>query len=85
MPGAPPNLVNRSNKIGTKSNVAAAGSWKNANTFEMTWQYLETPHSDTVTCNFENNKLRLEFKNSLMDKMGNFTETRPMLKGSLIA
>lgn len=85
MPGAPPNLVNGNNKIATKSKVAAAGVWKDENTFEMIWQYLETPHSDTVSCHFENNGLRLEFKNSLMGKMGNFTETRPVLKGSLIA
>lgn len=84
MPGDPPNLVNGHNKITTKAKVAAAGVWKDENTFEMTWLFFETPHGDTVTCHFENNSLRLEFKNSLIGKMGSFTESRPVLKGTLI-
>ncbi|MBC7828286.1 MAG: serine hydrolase [Chitinophagaceae bacterium] len=82
IPGAPPNLVNGNNKLTVNSKVAAAGLWKDENTFEMILQYFETPHSDAVTCYFENNSLRLEFKNSLMGKVGSFKETRPVLKGT---
>lgn len=85
MPGGPPNLVTGHNKMSIKSKVAGAGVWKDENTFEMTWQYFDTPHSDCVTCYFENNNLRVEFKNSLVGKFGNYPETRPVLKSSMIA
>lgn len=85
LPGAPPNLVNGNNKLTVKSKVAAAGAWKDENTFEMVLQYFETPHSDTVTCHFENNSLKLEFKNSLTGKLGSFKESRPVLKGVMNA
>ncbi|MCL6452260.1 MAG: beta-lactamase family protein [Alicyclobacillus sp.] len=32
--------------------IAACGAWRDPTTFEMKWQYVETPHSDTVTCRF---------------------------------
>ena len=83
MPSAPPNLVYGPPKSPTKAKVAATGIWKDANTFEMTLQYFETPHSDVVTCRFENNTVEIVFKNSISSKTTNFPENRPVLKGRL--
>ena len=83
MPGAPPNLVYGPPKTPTKTKVAGTGIWKDPNIFEMTLLYFETPHSDVVTCHFENNSIEVVFKNSISTKNPNFQETRPVLKGRL--
>ena len=83
MPGAPPNLVYGPPKNPTRARVAATGVWKDPKTFEITLQYFETPHSDVVTCHFENNSIEVGFKNSIALKNSNFQETRPLLKGRL--
>ncbi len=85
MPGDATNLVQGNNNGTRPVKVAAAALWKDENTFEMTWLYYETPHSDTVTCRFENNEVKIAFKSSLIGKMGNFKETRPVLEGKLHA
>ena len=83
MPGAPPNLVWGPPKTPTKAKVAGTGVWKNPNTFEITLLYFETPHSDVVTCHFQDNSIEVIFKNSIAIKSPNFEETRPVLKGRL--
>ncbi|HET9278357.1 MAG TPA: serine hydrolase [Flavitalea sp.] len=83
MPGAPPNLVYGPPKTPTKAKVAGTGVWKDPGIFEMTLLYFETPHSDVVTCRFENNSIEVAFKNSISIKSPNFQETRPVLKGRL--
>ena len=81
MPGDGSNLVQGNNKETKAVKIAAAAVWLDEKTFEMTWLYYETPHSDKVTCHFENNMVTVEFKSSLVGKMGNFKETRPKLEG----
>src|SRR5215204_4028610 len=81
MPGAPPNLVYGPPKTPTKAKVAGSGIWKDPNTFEITLLYFETPHSDVVTCHFQNNSIEVGFKNSISMKSPNFQEARPVLKG----
>ena len=81
MPGDGTNLVQGSNKETKPAKVAAAAVWSDEKTFEMTWLYYETPHSDKVVCHFENDTVSIEFKSSLVGKMGNFKETRPKLEG----
>jgi hypothetical protein len=79
MPGTPPKLT--SGDLGPSSRVAASGTWKDENTFEMTWRFHETPHHDTVTCHFEGNKVRIEFMNSVTRLAPARKETRPALEG----
>jgi hypothetical protein len=40
--------------------VVAGGVWKDANTFEMTWQFTETAFRDTVVCKFDGKKMTLD-------------------------
>ena len=46
MPGTPPKIT-----VGELRplKVSASGTWKDADTFAMTWRFYETPHHDTVT------------------------------------
>ena len=83
MPGTPPKLT--SGPLGPKLKVAASGTWKNDQTFEMTWQFYETPHHDTVTCHFDADRVKVEFLSSVAEKMAARKEKRPVLQGRLMA
>jgi len=63
--------------------LAAAGAWKDPDTFEMQWRYYETPHFDTVTLKFAGNGIEVAFLNSLTQMDAKLhSETRPTLKGT---
>jgi hypothetical protein len=47
--------------------VAACGHWKDASTYIMTWQYLETPHSNTITCKFMGGEIQITRTSSISD------------------
>jgi hypothetical protein len=81
MPGTPPKLTKSSGR--TKSKIAASGTWKDEQTFEMTWRFIETPHHDTVTCHLDRDDLRVEFMNSVTQLSASHKETRPALVGKL--
>jgi len=48
--------------------IAAGGAWRDENTFEMIWQYYETPHSEIVTCHFDGDKIKVELMSSMTQK-----------------
>ncbi len=83
MPGTPPKLT--VGPLGPVSKVLASGTWKDENTFQMTWQFYETPHHDTVTCRFDGGKVKLEFVSSVSEKNPGYKETRPPLLGQIDA
>jgi len=83
MPGTPPKLTQ--GDLGPKSKVAGSGTWKDENTFEMTWQFYETPHHDTVTCRFEGEKVRIEFLNSIAAMSPGRKDKRLPLEGRVVA
>ncbi len=47
--------------------VAAAGQWKDAETFILVMQYLETPHSTTFTFKFQGDELHLDVHYSMIN------------------
>jgi hypothetical protein len=80
LPGTPPRLLaGGSPPAGTLYKVAAAGSWKDQQTFETVWRYYETPHHDTVTCHFDGDKVAIAFQSSV----GHGKDKRPVLQGQL--
>ena len=81
IPGTPPSLTE--SRAGIKSKVAASGTWKEENTFEMRWQFYETPHHDNVVCRFDGDKIRIEFLNSITQISPGHKETRSALEGTL--
>ncbi len=75
MPGTPPKL-----SVGDLRpvKIAAGGTWKDADTFVMTWQFYETPHHDTVTSHFDGDNLKVEYLSSISEKW-----SRPERRGCL--
>ncbi|HLH57170.1 MAG TPA: serine hydrolase [Verrucomicrobiae bacterium] len=83
MPGTPPKLTRSRGTM--KSKVAASGTWKDPQTFEMTWRFIETPHHDIVTCRFEDSDLKIQFMNSVTQLSPSRKETREPLTGKMAA
>jgi hypothetical protein len=54
-------------KIQAPVKLAAHGHWNDSQVFIMTWQYLETPHSNTVTCTFQGDELQMVVTTSIAD------------------
>ncbi|MGV8879714.1 MAG: serine hydrolase domain-containing protein [Sphingobacteriaceae bacterium] len=60
--------------------VAGSYAWKDANTLEFTFRYLETPHTETINCVFDGETVSVDFKNIF-----NQSDTkRLVLKGNLL-
>ena len=84
LPGTPPRLISGgAPKPGTKHKVAASGTWKDENTFEMMWRYCEKPHHDVVTCRFDGDKVQISFMNSMAAMAAKPKDKRPVLVGRL--
>jgi hypothetical protein len=82
LPGTPPRIISGGTPpAGTRYKVAAAGVWKDPQTYEMTWRYYETPHHDTVTCHFDGEKVSIAFQASI----NRGKDKRPILQGQLMA
>jgi CubicO group peptidase (beta-lactamase class C family) len=86
LPGTPPEfteLTGRTMNPRGPTKVAAAGAWKDADTFQMQWRYYETPFSDAVTLKFSNDAVEVVFLNSFTQVAARaHPETRPALKGT---
>lgn len=83
--GTPPRLVGGFNSTkGTMFKTACAGAWKDDNTFEMMVRYIETPHHDTITCKFDDDKVEISFMNSIAALGPNPKDSRPILKGRTV-
>ena len=78
----PLKLVNTPVPGETNTRVAGSGTWQDANTFVMTWRFIETAHYDTVTCRFSADTVAIEFANSL-SKINKIKDTRPVLEGKM--
>jgi hypothetical protein len=44
--------------------IVAAYAWKDANTLQLVLRYIESPHTETFTCGFHDNKLTIEANRS---------------------
>jgi len=62
LPG--PNLVpNKNIDILSPFKVAGSYTWLDNNSIELTLRYIESPHTETITCIFLDNKVGVSFKN----------------------
>lgn len=78
-----PKPISRSSGVRLKKTVAC-GIWKDENTFEMTWRYIESPHHDVVTCQFSEAGIQVTFANSRVRLNTTNKDLRPVLKGKMI-
>jgi CubicO group peptidase (beta-lactamase class C family) len=84
LPGTPPRLISGgAPPNGTKSKLAASGTWVDPKTFVMIFRYYETPHHDTVTCRFDDSKLQITFTDSMARMSPTPKDKRPMLQGRM--
>lgn len=60
--------------------VAGSYRWKDENTLELTLRYVESPHTETILCHFDQNKITVEIQNSIETDP---KSKKPMLKGAL--
>ena len=82
LPGTPPRLISGgAPPAGTRHKVAATGIWKDDQTWEMLWRYYETPHHDTVTCHFDDDKVTVTFQTST----NRGKDKRPVLQGQVVS
>jgi CubicO group peptidase (beta-lactamase class C family) len=85
-PGTPPRLISGGMPKQTPlSKIAASATWTDDNTLVMTWRYYETPHSDTVTCQFDGNDVTITFLNSITAMNPKAKDARAPLKGRVAA
>jgi CubicO group peptidase (beta-lactamase class C family) len=81
LPSTPPRLISGgAPEPGTLHPVAAIGRWKDERTFEMIWRYYETPHRDTITCQFDGDNVQI----TLVPSIGQAVK-RPVLQGKISA
>ena len=78
----PLKLVNTPVPGETKTRVAGSGTWSDANTFVMTWRFIETAHYDTVTCRFGDDSMTVNFESSRA-RINKAKDPRPALEGKL--
>jgi CubicO group peptidase (beta-lactamase class C family)/predicted glycoside hydrolase/deacetylase ChbG (UPF0249 family) len=54
----------RANRVGLPIfKVAGSYDWKDEKTLELTLRYIESPHTETIVCTFEGDKMNLDFQN----------------------
>jgi hypothetical protein len=86
LPGTPPRLISGgAPKRGTPARVAASGTWKDENAFEMLLRYYETPHHDIVTCRFDGGRVTIAFLSSIAALSPAPKDTRPILQGQMLS
>ncbi|MBX7211214.1 MAG: beta-lactamase family protein [Verrucomicrobiaceae bacterium] len=51
-------------KPGTVHKVAASAAWKDERTLVLTARFFETPHTDTITCVFDDDRVKISFMSS---------------------
>ncbi|MBX3241292.1 MAG: serine hydrolase [Chitinophagaceae bacterium] len=62
--------------------VATAYTWKDDNTLLLTIRYIESPHTETFVCTFENNSLRLRIDNSIKGMNPGGNNNNEVIEGS---
>ena len=61
------------------SKVAGSYTWKDENTLELVLRYIESPHTETITCKFDKNNVTVGFHYSNMPD-----NKEPELKGAIL-
>ena len=69
-------------RLANDSEIAGLVTWENDNTLRAYWQFYETCHGDQLTFRFDDDRIEIEFLNSLA-KGGKVKETRASIWGSL--
>jgi hypothetical protein len=58
--------------------IAGAYTWKDEHTLVLTLRYIESPHTETLICHFDQNEISVDMQNSMKHGVSNL-----VLKGKL--
>lgn len=83
LPTVPLKLVPTAVPGETTSKLAAAGAWSDEKTFAMQWRFIETAHYDTLTCRFDGDDAKFQFRRSLSVLNPTSMDSRPTLSGRI--
>ena len=86
IPGAPPRLISGGAPAKPQPALVSCAFAVTADrTLQLRWQYVETPHHDTVTCVFDEKfeTVEVTFVNSIAEMSGAKKDSRPVLKGKV--
>jgi hypothetical protein len=84
-PSTPPRLISGGKpKTQIASQLAASAAWTDERTLTMAWRYYETPHSDTVTCQFDGDAVTITFLNSITGMNAKAKDVRAPLRGQAV-
>lgn len=84
-PGTPPRLISGGMpKKPMPSKIAAGAAWADESTLVMQWRYYETPHSDTVSCEFSSDSVTISFLNSITAMNPKAKDSRAPLSGKQV-
>ncbi len=85
LPGTPPRLISGGGQsVAHPYQIAGSAAWIDDSTWQMLWRYIETPHSDQITCRFEEDtrKITISFLNSI-SRITKAKDQRPNLVGRI--
>lgn len=70
----------RGNRVGLPAfKVKGSYTWQDDKTLELTLRYIESPHTETITCIFDGDKIAVDFENIF-----NKTAKRELTRGVLV-
>lgn len=73
----------RANRVGLSPfKVAGSYTWKDEKTLELTLRYIESPHTETILCSFDGDKVSLDFQ-SIFNKNAKRELTKAIVKKQL--
>ncbi|MVM31233.1 serine hydrolase [Spirosoma sp. HMF4905] len=71
-------------RIDFDSIVAASATWQNDNTLLLTWRFIETVHTDSLSCTFDTDRLTIKFLFSVA-RLQKKSDDRPDITGKMLA
>lgn len=85
LPITPPRLITGGKPpAGTLFPVAAHAAWTGGQTLVLTWRYFETPHRDTLTCEFRGDGLTITLRDSITAMNPKAKDKRAPLVGKAV-
>lgn len=85
IPGTPPRLISGGKPTEPQiSKIAASACWKDESSLAVTLRYYETPHHDTLTCQFDGDQVTLSFLSSLAAMAAKPKDARLPIKGTMV-
>lgn len=84
LPWGPPSLTGKPREGSqgfSADKIATAYSWKNDTTLLLTVRYIESPHTQTIICHFDDNAISVRIDNSIKGMTPGGNDKNAVIKG----